>query len=89
MTILVSFGRSKPAKLLEFPRNVASNVKLAIKNHILVKDTSKYCHCKHCVGRSIYLCQKYNVAYILTISRTIIHETQDLLYCFLLEVLIM
>ena len=28
MTNLVSFGINKPAKLLEFPRNVASNVKI-------------------------------------------------------------
>ena len=62
MTILASFGRNKPAKSLAFPRNVAGNVKLDTKNHILVKDTSKYCRCKHCGGRSIYLCQKCNVA---------------------------
>ena len=59
---LASFGRNKPAKSLAFPRNVASNVKLDTKNHIFVKGTSKYCRCKHCGGRSIYLCQKCNVA---------------------------
>ena len=62
MAILSSFGRNKPAKSLAFPRNVASNVKLDTKNHSLAKGTSKYCRCKHCGGRSIYLCQKYNVA---------------------------
>ena len=62
MTILASFGRNKPAKSLTFPRNVASNVKLDTKYHILVKGTSKYCICKHCGGRSIYLSQKCNVA---------------------------
>ena len=62
MTILTSFGRYEPAKSLAFPRNVASNVKLDTKNHILVKGTSKYCRCKHCGGRLIYLCQKCNVA---------------------------
>ena len=61
MTILASFGRNKPAKSLVFPRNVASNVKFDTTNHILVKGTSKYCCCKHCGGRSIYLCQKCNV----------------------------
>ena len=60
--ILASFESNKPAKSLAFPQNVASNVKLDTKNHILVKGTSKYCRCKHCVGRSIYLCQKCNVA---------------------------
>ena len=34
-----SFGRNKPAKSLAFPRNVASNMKLDTKNHILVKGT--------------------------------------------------
>ena len=62
MTILASFGRNKPAKSLAFQRNVASNVKLDTKNHILMKRTLKYCCCKHCGGRSIYLCQKCNVA---------------------------
>ena len=62
MTILTSFGRNKPAKSLAFPRIGASSVKLDTKNHILVKSTLKYCCCKHCGGRSIYLCQKCNVA---------------------------
>ena len=62
MTILASYGRNRLVKPLAFPRNVASNVKLDTKNHILMKGTSKYCRCKHCVGRSICLCQKYNVA---------------------------
>ena len=57
MTILASFGRNKPAKSQAFPRNIASNVKLGTKNHILVKGTPK-----HCVGRSIFLCQRSNVA---------------------------
>ena len=61
MIILAFFGRNKSAKSLTFPRNVASNVKLDTKNHIFVKDTSKFCRCKHCGDRSIYLCQKYNV----------------------------
>ena len=55
LTILASFGRHKPAKSLAFPRNIASNVKLDTKNHILVKGSSKYCRCKYCGGRSIYL----------------------------------
>ena len=59
MAILVSFGRNKPAKSLAFSWNVASNVKLDTKNHILVKGASKYCRCKHCGGRSIYLFQKW------------------------------
>ena len=58
ITILASFGRNKPAKSLTFPQNVASNVKLDTKNHLLVKGRSKYCCCKHCGGRSIYLCQR-------------------------------
>ena len=62
MKLLASFGRNKPAKSLAFPGNVTSNVKLDTKNHILVKGTSNYCRCKHCGGRSIYLCQKCNVA---------------------------
>ena len=62
MTILASFRRNKPAKLLAFLRNVVSNMKLDTQNHIFVKGTSKYCCCKHCGGRSIYLCQKCNVA---------------------------
>ena len=37
MTVLASFGGIKPAKSLAFPRNVASNVKLDTKNHILIK----------------------------------------------------
>ena len=53
---------NKPAKSLAFPRNIASNVKLDTKNHILVKSTLKYCRYKHCGGRSIYLWQKCNVA---------------------------
>ena len=65
MTILASFGRNKPAKSLVFPQNFASNVKLDTKNHSLVKGTSKYCHCKQCGGRSIYLFQKCNVALTL------------------------
>ena len=55
LTILASFGRYKPAMSLAFPRNIASNVKLDTKNHILVKGSSKYCRCKYCCGRSIYL----------------------------------
>ena len=51
MAILTSFGRNKPAKSLVFPRNVARNVKLDTKNHILVKGTPKYCRCKHYNGR--------------------------------------
>ena len=62
MTILASFGRNKSVKSLVFPWNVASNVKLDNNNHILVKSTSNYCHCKLCGGRSIYIRQKYNVA---------------------------
>ena len=62
MTILASFGRNKPEKSLVFPRNVASSVTLDTKNHIFVKDTSQYCLCKHCDGRSIYLCRQCNVA---------------------------
>ena len=56
MTILASFERNKPAKSLAFPQNVPSSVKLDTKNHILIKGTSKYCCCKHCGCRSIYLC---------------------------------
>ena len=41
----------KPAKSMAFPRNIASNVKLDTKNHIVVKSTQKYCRCKHCCGR--------------------------------------
>ena len=55
MIILAFFGRNKSAKSLAFPQNFASNVKLDTKSHILVKGTSKYCRCKHCGGRSIYL----------------------------------
>ena len=91
MTILASFGRNKLAKSQTFPRNVASNVKLDTKNHILVKDTSKNCSCKHCgavVDQSIYA-RNAKLRYTLTVSRTTIHETQNLLYCFLPEVLIM
>ena len=55
MTLLASFGRYKSAESLVFPRNVASNVKLDTKNHILVKDTSKYRGRKHSGGRSVYL----------------------------------
>ena len=89
MAILVSFGRNKPAKSLAFSWNVASNVKLDTKNHILVKGTSKYCRCKHYGCRSIYLCQNAMLPYTLTVSRTIIYETQNVLYCFLPEILIM
>ena len=62
MIILASFGRDKPAKSLAFPRYVASNVKLDTENHILWKDTTEYCCCKHCGGRSNHLCQKWNFA---------------------------
>ena len=62
MIILASFGKNKPGKSLAFPQIVANNVKLDTKNHILVKGTSIYCHCKNCGSRSIYLCQKCNVA---------------------------
>ena len=62
MTIMVSFGRNKPEKSLTFPQNIVSIVKVDIKNQNLVKSTSKYCCCKHYGGRSIYLCQKCNVA---------------------------
>ena len=58
MTILASFERNKPVRSMMFPQNVASNVKLDTKNYILVKGISKYCRCKHCGGRSIYLCQR-------------------------------
>ena len=53
MTILASFGRNKFAKSLAVPRNVAVNVTLDTKNHILVKSTSKYCRCKHCGSEAI------------------------------------
>ena len=86
MTILTSFERKKPAKALAFPRNVPSNVKLDIKNHILVKCTSKYYCCKNCGGKHYRNCM---LPYTLTVSETIIHETQNLLYYFLREVLIM
>ena len=89
MTVLASFGGIKPAKSLAFPRNVASNVKLDNKNHILVKGTSKYYRCKHYGCKSIYLCQNAMLPYTLTVSRTIIYETQNVLYCFLPEILIM
>ena len=56
------FWRDKPAKSLAFPRYVASNVKLDTENHILWKDATEYCCCKHCGGRSIHLCQKWNFA---------------------------
>ena len=59
VTIQAYFGRNKPANSLAFPRNIASFVKLDTKNHVLVKGTSKFCRCN---GRSIYLCQKCNVA---------------------------
>ena len=62
MTILLSFRRNRPAKSLAFPRKVASNVKLDTKNQIFVNGTSNYCRCKYCGGRSMYLCQKCNVA---------------------------
>ena len=62
MKFLASLQRNKPAKLLAFLLNVASSMKLDTKNHIFVKGTSKYCCCKHCGGRTIYLCQKWNVA---------------------------
>ena len=62
MTILASTGRNRPAKSLAFPQNVGSNMKLDIKNHIFLKGTSKFCRCKHCGGKSIYLCQKCNAA---------------------------
>ena len=62
MIILASFGKNKPGKSLAFPQIVANNVKLDTKKHILVKGTSTYCHCKNCGSRSIYLCQKCNVA---------------------------
>ena len=52
-TIQAFFSRNKPAKSLAFPRDVASNVKLDTKNHLLVKGTSKYCRCKQCGGRLI------------------------------------
>ena len=53
MTILASFGRNKLAKSLAVPRNVAVNVNLDTKNHILVRSTSKYCRCKHCGSGAI------------------------------------
>ena len=62
MTLLASFWKNKPAKSMAFPRNIASNVKLDTKNHIVVKGTQKYCRCKHCGGKRIYLCQRCNVA---------------------------
>ena len=58
MASLASFGRNKAAKSVALPWNVASNIKLDTKNHILVKGTSKYCSCKHRGSRAIYLCQK-------------------------------
>ena len=76
MTVLASFGGIKPAKSLAFPRNVASNVKLDTKNHILVKGTSKYCRCKHYGCRSIYLCQNAMLPYTLTVSRTHLWNTK-------------
>ena len=62
MTILASFGRNKPAKSLAFPRHVACIAKIDTKNHILERGTTKYCLCRHCGGRSIYLYQKFNDA---------------------------
>ena len=62
VVITISFGRNKPAKSLAFARYIASNVKLDTKYQILAKSTTKYCCCKHSGGRSIFLCQKCNVA---------------------------
>ena len=83
MTILASFRRNKPAKSLAFPRNVASSVNLDTKNHILVKSTPKYCRCKHCGGRSIYLCQKCNVALHPDCFKDYHSLNTKLMYCFL------
>ena len=89
MTILASFGRNESANSLAFPRNNASNVKLDTKNHILVKGTSKYVLVNTVVvDQSIYT-RNAMLPYTLTVSRTIILETQNLLHCFLPEVLIM
>ena len=49
-------------KTLASSLNFESNVKLNTNNHILVKGPSKYRRYKHCGGKSIYLCQKRNVA---------------------------
>ena len=87
MTTLQSFRRNKPAKSLKFPRIVASNVKLDIKNHIFVKILIVIVNTV-VVDQSIYS-RNAMLPYIPTVSKTIIHETQNLLYCFLPEVLIM
>ena len=87
MTILQSFKRNKPAKSRTFPRNVASNVKLDTKNHIFVKILIVTVNTV-VVDQSIYS-RNAMLSYIPTVSKTIIHETQNFLYCFLPEVLIM
>ena len=87
MTILQSFKRNKPAKSRTFPRNVASNVKLDTKNHIFVKILIVTVNTV-VVDQSIYS-RNAMLPYIPTVSKTIIHETQNFLYCFLPEVLIM
>ena len=61
MALLAPCGRNKPSRLLPYPKNVAETVKLDTQNHILVRGMSKYCRCKQCGRRSIYLCQKCNV----------------------------
>ena len=80
MIILASFGRDKPAKSLAFPRYVASNVKFDTENHILWKDTTEYCCCKHCGGRSNIYARSGILPYTLTLLRTIIHETHIVLF---------
>ena len=89
MTILASFGRNRPEKSRALPRNVASSVKFDTKNHILLKDRSKYCRCKHSSSRLIYYARNAILPYTQTVLGTLIHETQNLLYCFLPEMLIM
>ena len=89
MTILATFGRNKPAKSLTLPRNAANSVKLNTKNHILVKDMSKYCRFKHCVGRSSYLFQKCNVALHPNCFKNYHSWNTKLIFFFLPEVLIM
>ena len=89
MTFMASFGRNNPETLLAFPRNVANSVKLDTRNHILVKGNHNIAAVNTVVvDQSIYA-RNAMLPYTLTVSKTIIHETQNLLYCFLLEVLIM
>ena len=61
ITILESSEPNAVLRLLHYSRKVGNSIRLDTKKHILIKGWSKYCVCKVCKRRSVYLCQRCNL----------------------------